>query len=288
MAKWKEILIYIGVILFVFFIIGWGIVIEVNLHTKKSQFIETSGGISSYESKVETDSDGSSTLYAPVYTYMVDMQYYSITGGFSSNRPKVGKTVTIYYNPDNYGDAICLEEESSSGKILISVGLGFLIILIGFLIHNKNNSMWVLGLGITILGGGIMFSIPGFAIWKIVIAVFPLIGLCLIIADISSKTGLDKKYKAWKKKHYPNGFKKPEIIQETEDYLKEDNRGERIVHTAGTFIVIVRAIPFIIIGLALSIWGLIFAFDLTGIFPLIIGLAFMFFGIKTIVDALRR
>jgi len=276
-------------ILFSVGIMGWGIYVEMNIYNKINSFNKTSGGISSYDTKVESDDEGTSTTYAPIYTYMVDMQYYSLTGSYSSNKPKIGKSVTIYYNPDNYSDSICLEEEKKSGGLLISDGLGFLVVVLGFIIFEINKAKWVAGLGLVILGGGIIVSVPGFQFWKIILAIFPLVGLFLIWSDIAEKTGLDKKLASWKKKNYPDGFEKPEIIQGVQDYLEENDRKEKVIKNFNRGFSLIGFIPFVVGGIAFIGTGIMLAiFDFIGYVVIAAGVFMLYIGIKGIITTFKN
>ena len=195
MKNVKEKIVLVILFLFLAGMIIYGVNTEISLLKKKTSYTKIEGRISSY----------TSTTYYPVYSYRVQDIDYSIKGAESGDAPKVGKTITIYYNPENIADAICEEDENTLARVLLSFGLGIMIFVFGFRVYIKSNAQWLMGLGFLVLGGGLMIAIPGFHIWKFVMAIFPLLGIAFIIKDISNITGLGKKYALWKNENYPEG-----------------------------------------------------------------------------------
>lgn len=278
------------VFLFLAGMIIYGVYTEISLLGKKTTFTRTEGIISSYTSKTESDSDGTSTTYYPVYIYRAQDTDYFIKGAGSSDVPKVGKTVTIYYNPENISDAICEEEENTMVRVLLSFGLGIMIIMFGFRVYIKSDAQWLMGLGLLVLGGGLMIAIPGFHIWKLVMAIFPLLGIACIISDVSRLTGLNKKYASWKNENYPEGYLKDDNVQKVAGFFREDNRGERIINSATKTITIIRSIPLLLVGVVFVGVGalLVFFADFFGFIFLSAGVMAVVYAIRSIIDVLRN
>ena len=261
---------------------------EYQFRDKMNRFTECSGEIASYLTKETTDSDGNKeTLYAPVYEYMVGTQIYNITGSYVDGKPKIGKDITIYYNPDNPVDAICQEEKGGTSILLFYVGLGFLLVFIGMLGIQTRFKLIPLGIGMLVLGTGMIFSIPGFAVRKIVVLVFPLLGVWMICSSVMEMTGLDKKYLGWKKSKYPHGYPKTWGSQNTGNVLTEENRGEKIVNVAGGIISIASLIPMIIIGVIFFGAGL-FIFITAVAFDKFVGIVFMGVGSYAVYLSIRN
>lgn len=290
MKNVKEKLVLAIIFLFLAGMIIYGIYTEISLLEKKTTFIRTEGKISSYTSKTKSDSDGTSTTHYPVYSYLVQGTKYSIKGAGSSDVPNVGKTVTIYYNPENISDAICEEDENTMARVLFSLGVGIMIIVFGFRVYIKKDAGWLMGLGLLILGGGLIMAIPGFHVWKFVMAIFPLLGIAFIIKDISNITGLGKKYALWKNENYPEGYLKDENVQKVAGFFREDNRGERMIDAATKTITIIRSIPLLIIGVVFVGVGalLVFFADFFGFIFWGAGLMAVVYAIKSIIDMLRN
>ena len=290
MKNVKEKIVLVILFLFLAGMIIYGVYTEISLLKKKTSYTKIEGRISSYTSTTETDSDGTSTTYYPVYSYRVQDIDYSIKGAGSSDAPKVGKIITIYYNPENIADAICEEDENTLARVLLSFGLGIMIFMFGFRVYIKSNAQWLMGLGFLVLGGGLMIAIPGFHIWKFVMAIFPLLGIACIMNDILNVTGLSKKYALWKSENYPEGYLKDANAQKVAGFFREDNRGERMIDAATKTVSIIRSIPLLIVGVVFVGVGalLVFFADFFGVIFLGAGVMAVVHAIRSIIDVVRN
>ena len=265
--------------------IGFGAYTEYQLNDKMHRFTECSGSITSYETTANAGDN--ETMYAPVYKYRAGTDYYTITGSYSSTKPKIGSDVTIYYNPENPADAICAQENDGMGKLLFFVGMGFLLVFIGMIGIHTRLKLIPLGTGLTVLGAGMMFSTPGFAIWKAIVIVFPLLGIWMICNSVMEMTGLDKKYMVWKRNHYPDKSKKTERLQDTEIYQKNKHRVKKIIDTTGSVVSIASNIKMILIGIIFFGTGLL-VFITAGVFAMLIGIVFMGAGAYAVYLGIRN
>lgn len=286
---------YLFVSIFVIFCVvsmGYGVYTEYQIRDKMNRFTECSGNITSYETRSEDE--GSEIIYAPVYEYLVGTNHYTITGSYSSAKPKIGRGVIIYYNPENPADAICDQENDGTGKLLFFVGLGFLLVFIGMMGIHTRLKLIPLGTGLTLLGLGMIFSTPGFAVWKVIVLIFPLLGVWMICSSLMEMTGLDKKYMVWKERNNCKGYKQNRMLQDTEKYLKENNRGKKIVNAAASVVSIASGVKIILLGAIFFGAGLIVLIT-AGFFGMLFGIVFMgvgafaeYLGIRNVILSVTR
>lgn len=274
----------------IFFIIcmvsmGYGVYTEYQIRDKMNRFTECLGNITSYETRREVGE--SEITYAPVYEYLVGTNHYTITGSHSSAKPKTGRSVIIYYNPENPADAICDQENDGTGKLLFFVGLGFLLVFIGIMGTHTRLKLIPLGTGFTLMGLGMIFSTPGFAVWKVIVLIFPLLGVWMICNSLMEMTGFDKKYMVWKESNNSKGYKQTKKLQDTEKYLKEYNRGKKVADAVAGVVSIASGVKIILLGAIFFGAGLI-VFITAGFFGMQFGMVFMGVGAFAVYIGIRN
>lgn len=131
----KVILLILGI---VFTLVGTGLGIgsffvnqsEQKLHDRCSK--KTTGIIVDYDKHVSSSSkSGSSTTYAKVVEYEVKGDTYEITDKVStSSKPKIGKKVTVFYNPKDPDEAY-IKGSTKVSTILTIVCIPFSLVGIG-------------------------------------------------------------------------------------------------------------------------------------------------------------
>lgn len=260
---------------------AYGVYTEYQIRDKMNRFTECSGNITSYETRREDG--GSEITYAPVYEYLVGTNHYTITGSYSSAKPKIGRGVIIYYNPENPADAICDQENDGTGKLLFFVGLGFLLVFIGIMGVHTRLKLIPLGTGLTLMGLGMIFSTPGFAVWKVIVLIFPLLGVWMICNSLMEMTGLDKKYMVWKESKYPKGNKQSEWLKDTANY----NRGKKVMNVVGSVVSIASVVKIILLGAIFFGAGLIVLIT-AGFFGMLFGIVFMGVGAFAVYLGIRN
>lgn len=110
------ILIVIGLVL-----LSLGLVIEKDRSDKKIEYSSTTGIV------VDEVNQGSSTKHA-IYEYKVDGQVFRIKSPIGTNtKSKIGKEVTIYYNPQEPGMAF-EDTKANSASLLIMLGSFFALV----------------------------------------------------------------------------------------------------------------------------------------------------------------
>lgn len=122
----------------IFFIIGSAMIIG-RMRVRRLCTVQTEGVVHDVKRKVsksdETDDDGRTrqttrVTYAPVFQYYANGRTITKESCISSGaKPEIGRTVTLFYNPDNVEEYYVPEEKAAryGGFIFLIVGAIFIV-----------------------------------------------------------------------------------------------------------------------------------------------------------------
>ena len=106
-------------------------------------WVKVKGTVSSVNSQVSTDSDGStSTTFTPVVEYQANGRNYRVVSSYSSsNEPSIGSTMTVAYNPVDPLKAKVIDAKSNILIFIATQGVGLilLIFIVYSLIKNRKS-----------------------------------------------------------------------------------------------------------------------------------------------------
>lgn len=229
-------------------VIGLGIYTILHTNFAHNGYGKAEGKIVDYISQV--DEQGNYT-YCPVYEYTVDGRVYHMNHNiYGSDKSRLGKSDTIYYDPDNPQQAHT-DRSIAAGIIMLVIGTAFALVATGIFL--KKGSEIFIGAGFVTIGVGLIAVVqPGFSVTLLVLLIFAGLGILTICRKIYNMVVLKKK---------------DELL---------DN------HVIGMIVEIVVGAAFIVVGILQALDGVV-AFALFGLPLAGVGIFVLYIGIKQFV-----